>query len=571
MARSNLSDPAKRAAMNRPRKPVDAMEHDDETLTSGLEGLRRLHSKQQQPVSAVPRPGGLRKAASVAHIPPPSSVAAANVAPPPSDDGDDLRFRATDTVQTGLIASLDKDCRAYRAEIKTLQRKVAELEDEAAANPALTALRELTPKLNELRAKAVEWEKERSGLHASISRLRSAEPSAAEALAEAEAELKRYRTQAEAERNEMRGKLAQLSRDADAVRVEWATATEAADASQSELKAHHARLVAELRDELAQAVAARKQAEARAAAAEERAVEAASLPSGALGADAVALLRAQLAAAHEASRAAEAGRASAAKADAAARSKLEAAKAAAEAAAAKAREDALSARKRLDDVEGRERRVSGEKLGLRSDLNRANEAVKALRAKVASREAEMGAAGAASKHEADRDKRAAARAERKAEALEAANSELQAEVQRLRVVADECRADADAERARADAVGESHGAPSPKKEPKNASPAKGSHFARLVATQRENVALKEQLAQLVARLGEAGDDLTMLPEAAQPPAPAKTLWGAAGMEHSASVPSLRRDAGLLGDLGSGKPARARVSQPYISTGPGGRE
>ena len=59
------------------------------------------------------------------------------------------------------------------------------LEEEAAANPALAALRELTPKLNELRAKAVEWEKERSGLHASISRLRSAEPSAAEALAEA--------------------------------------------------------------------------------------------------------------------------------------------------------------------------------------------------------------------------------------------------------------------------------------------------------------------------------------------------------------------------------------------------
>ena len=98
-----------------------AIEVDDDRYSAGLEALRSKHGPIMPAMVAVTDPdlkgvsiaeGGINSRAHICC----TTRNALRVA--------ELKKAAVDSVQAGLIASLDRDCRNYRAQIKNLTRQI---------------------------------------------------------------------------------------------------------------------------------------------------------------------------------------------------------------------------------------------------------------------------------------------------------------------------------------------------------------------------------------------------------------------------------------------------------------
>ena len=104
------------AAARSPMRP-SAGSADDKIIAESIDMLRRKKNG-----AAVPTPGGLLRR---------SSSGSANIGSSGSSGSANIDKLAVESVHSGIVVALDKDCRAYRAEIKQLREAVVALQDRA--------------------------------------------------------------------------------------------------------------------------------------------------------------------------------------------------------------------------------------------------------------------------------------------------------------------------------------------------------------------------------------------------------------------------------------------------------
>ena len=491
-----------------------AVTDDDDAIAAGLEALRSRHggggrggntnASRSTASNFSRRPGSgkvsaLKRATSSAALMTAGAVAVPDTTLQPSE----LKKMAVDSVQTQLIQSLDRDCRAYRAQIEKLTQK---LEDQhlSPPPPPTDAIKSLEDEVARLRTELEASHREREALVASVGRLSREKSNPMQQLALAEEQLAKAR----AEREDLKAQLArseeqlgaawraakdaESDRDAAAARrAQEHLGVEARLAEAEKKRAEHARAETAVRAELAEARGATEEARAKLARTEEE------------------LALAQAAAQQATLEAYEA--------------KGESSNLARRLAGMAERKEerdkkaALEERNRLkgaaEQAQGALRsEVSGlksEMSGLRAENTRANDLVKALRAKLLEAANAPQAELASLEKEAAKARKASERAERHAMQLEAANNQLTAENLKLRSAADDAKAEADAAKAKAEVVLATSGAPAVRDAPKETLAPMGggavekqpSNFgkfqAKVKALEEENEQLK---AQLVAAL-----------------------------------------------------------------------
>lgn len=473
----------------------------DDEITAGLEALRSKHgpiSKHGRGgAAAAARPGSgkvsaLRKAASTA------ALMGAQTAPA-MPSASELKKAAVDSVQAGLIASLDRDCRGYRAQIKSLQQQIATITEQSEQEKSSAMHQAYESQLQALQEQLDASHREREALLATVSRLtRETKSTPQEQLATAEAAL----AQTRAECVHLRAQLEEGAKALEAARRQTAEADVAAQ--------KHADRCAKLEADLA---------EARGASARQAEVEAA--------------VRAELAAAHGATEAAKLEALAAAEEAHKAHAQLE--KANLEAVEAKGESSSLARKlagmaERRDELEKHrkgaeesERKRAAEKAlreaaearkeasGLKTDLSatkaeatRANELVRTLRAKLVDATNTLRPELDSREVELAKGKKALEKQRERADKAEKLNGEVQAELLRLRASLEEARADADSLRALAESSRLS--APAVRDAPKESlAPMGGSadgHTAfgkyqkRVGELEAECAALRSQIAQM---------------------------------------------------------------------------
>jgi chromosome segregation ATPase len=479
---------------------------DDDALEAGIEALRsRTGRKGGGPPMRRPGSGkvlGLKKAASTAALicaKPDVSMAAA--------DSSHLHQVAVDSVQAGLIASLDRDCRAYRAEIMALQKRLLENEAGQSSDRELALQKRLDAVQEELEAAR----RDREAMLATVARLKREKGTPMEQLALAEEQIAKERAECEKLRLENAESARQLAEERRAAASAAAAAESAAEAQQCELS--------RLESCLSEASRA--------------AVQHANVEEG---------LRAEVAKSKEAADAARTQvtqleeEIALAKA-AAAQSSLEAFEAKGESSAYARRLKGMAERRdeqeRRGELDEQKKKAEastavnglrGELTGLRAENSRANELVRTLRAKLveatkasSAPNPEQEQAAKAKEQEVARARKAAEKHEKRAAQLEAAKSEvqaanveLQAELSRARAAAEEALADADAAKARVEMMLRS--APAVRDAPREQlapvaanEKARGpSNFGkfqtRVKALEAENATLKAQLEQRASHI-----------------------------------------------------------------------
>lgn len=432
----------------------------------GMEALRSRFAAR----GVAAKPGGrLRKSQSTAAV----ALAASNFA---------YEKTAVESVHGGLVVSLDADCRAYRAEIASLTKRCAQLEEHAKpASELHQQLQAMGEELRLMRSQAADASRMRETQQSTIRDLRQQLAESREqrqqqqgdtsGLAALEAALADTR----AERNALSERMSSMT---DASEAE-ATAARAAAQGLEAAERKHAESMGRLEARLAESEAKRA-----------RLVEV------------EATLRADLAAAREAM-AENAGKAL--EAAEGLKSRLE--RATEEAAAAKGESGALAQRlaAAAEKADEKGRRHSEQAASLKAENGRLNEVLKSLRAKLDAR-ASTPDEGKPREQDATRAAAAAKRLERRVSQLESSNAELQAEVLRWRTAAEEARGEAEAARARADLAraepsAERPAVLGPVDDPRGT--AFGKHMKTVQAQQTEIAQLKEQVDHLSFLLASA--------------------------------------------------------------------
>ena len=478
------------------------MADEDDSLDAGLEALRRRggNGVMKPPGRIRPASGkngaGLRKSASVSALPP----VPVNVPP------EVLRELATDNVQTQLIASLDKDCTAYLKKIEKLEKQLLARNVNISTSSSREAARvaALQHSLDQLQAELDATMRERDALTATVARLSRDKGGPAEALALANEQLGMARA-------EIATLQLQLAQGAEQLKMEQ-QAARAADARHDAAAAKAADQIAKLEKQLAEAQQRVQQQD-----------------------EAVAALSKELEAAHAATAAARAH--GAGMEDDLSRAKREADAANLEAVEAKGESSILARRlagmvERRDDREkkagkeaadDKDRRkaadavaakaaseassLRGELGGVKGELTREREVVKALMTKLAEASSTNDSAAKAAERAA-KTKKAAEKLDKRAAALEAANVELQESNVNLREQL--TRAQGMAEKAEADAAARAAGAAEAQARLEAraeslaataASGDKSSSFGKYQAKVRN---LEAEIAQLKSQLSGAG-------------------------------------------------------------------
>ena len=421
----------------------------DDDISASIEALRSKHAAAGSKHSRIggARPGSgkvssLRKAA---------STAALFTAPPALPDPAQLQKTAVDSVQAGLIKSLDRDCRAYRTEITKLQQQLASQGEAATANVSAAAIHDAyTAQLNELQAQVDAAHTQREDLLATVARLSREKGTPMEQLAETEAQLVKARADAtnlRTELDESRRQLADARKslaDADAAagkQLQRMAQLEHQLNEGRQLQERWSQREATLVAELEATCAAKEEIKRELTTSQEEAhklqaqVERASLEAAEAKGESSSLAR-RLAGMAERrdEREKKAGKADAEEAE---RRKL------AEAEAARRAKEATGLRAELGGLKGE---VSSSK----AEATRANELVRTLRQKM------QEAAGALKPELEEREKEAAKarkladKFEKRAMQAEQERSELHAEVLRLRTAIEEARAEVEEARALAD-------------------------------------------------------------------------------------------------------------------------
>ena len=127
----------------------------DEDFNASMDALRQKFSGARRGV--VARPGGqLRKSSSVSSCSGSASI----------------DRMAVESVHSGIVVSLDSDCRAYRAEISQLKAFVAELQDQARPAAEIHAEKEeLAKEVRMLRTQVSDAARQREALNARLAKL----------------------------------------------------------------------------------------------------------------------------------------------------------------------------------------------------------------------------------------------------------------------------------------------------------------------------------------------------------------------------------------------------------------
>ena len=419
-----------------------AIEVDDDEISAGLEALRSKHGPIKRHGGGH-RPGSgkvsaLRKAASTAAL--------ISAAPPAMPSASELKKAAVDSVQAGLIASLDRDCRNYRAQIKNLTRQIEAMGVQFEAEKSGAMQDAYTAKLTELEEQLAASHREREALLATVSRLSREKGSPQEALAQAEAQL----ASARAEIVDLKAQLAEggrqleetrkLRAEADAATQSYANRYAALESELAAARAANAKqLEAEklLRAELSAAHASTDAAKLECAAAVEEnhrvhaQLERANLDSVEAKAESSTLAR-KLAAMAE--RRDERDRTTRASEDADKKKAME--KALKE--AAEARKEAQAAKSDLSSSKAEATRANELVRTLRSKLV---EATETLRPELDSRDEELAKA-----------KKGGERQRERADKAEKLNGEAQAELLRLRTALEESKSECEGLRAMAESA-----------------------------------------------------------------------------------------------------------------------
>lgn len=207
---------------------------DDDEISAGIEALRSKHGPMKRHgVGARPGSGkvsALRKAASTAALLAP--------APPAVPSAAELKKAAVDSVQAGLIASLDRDCRSYRAQIKNLTKQIELMGEQAEAEKSGAMHDAYTAKLTELEEQLAASHREREALLATVARLSREKGTPQEQLAQTEQQL----ASARAEVEKLRQQLEEGAKQLDEARKQTAQA----DAATQSYADRYAKLEADL-------------------------------------------------------------------------------------------------------------------------------------------------------------------------------------------------------------------------------------------------------------------------------------------------------------------------------------